>query len=134
MDEKDREILEILREDGRASYTEIAEQLDVSEGTVRNRVENMKEDGTIEKFTVETSNNDISAVVLTKLETSQDPEKVIEQLPEGLKVHEVTGEHDLVINLDREETEQINDAIDEIRKIEGVRETVTKSVLRETET
>lgn len=134
MDEKDEKILEILEENGRASYTEIAEEVGVSEGTVRNRVENMKEDGVIEKFTVEASKNDISAVVLTKLATSKDPEKVIEQFPEGLTVYEVTGEHDLVIILDREETEQLNDSIDEVRGIEGVKGTVTKSVLRETKT
>jgi len=38
MDSIDEEILEHLSQDGRASYTEIAEKLDVSEGTVRKGV------------------------------------------------------------------------------------------------
>lgn len=132
MDEKDRNILDILKEDGRASYTEIAEKIGVSEGTVRNRVESMKEDGAIEGFSVEVSENSISAVILAKLETSKDPEEVLKGFPKGLKVYEVTGEHDMVITLDGDRPEQLNDAIDEIRKVDGVVETVTKSVLKET--
>ena len=132
MDEKDKKILDILRENGRASYTEIADKIGVSEGTVRNRVESMKEDGTVKGFTVEVSEDGISAVVLAKLATSKNPDEVLNKFPEGLKVYEVTGEHDMVIILDREKPEQLNDAIDEIRSVEGVTETVTKSVLKET--
>jgi DNA-binding Lrp family transcriptional regulator len=92
----------------------------------------MKNDGTIEGFTVEVEDASISAVVMTKLATSEDPREVLSDFPEGLKVYEVTGEHDLVIILDREKPEQLNDAIDEIRSVEGVTETITKSVLKET--
>ncbi|WP_323174819.1 AsnC family transcriptional regulator, partial [Natrialba sp. PRR66] len=48
MDELDREILNILRRDARTPYTEIAEEVGTSEGTVRNRVERMTEDDVIE--------------------------------------------------------------------------------------
>jgi len=134
MDEKDSKILETLKEDGRASYTQIAEELDVSEGTIRNRVRNMQEEGVIEKFTVETDQENVSAVVLAKLSTSSMPGKIIKDFPTGLKIYEVTGEHDLVINIGREDMEEINNVVDEIRNIEGVSETLTKSVLKETET
>ena len=133
MDSKDKEILKFLKEDGRASYTEIAQQTDVSEGTVRNRVEKMKEDGVIERFTVETSQG-ISAVVLVEIDTSIEPEKVIEEMPKNTTIYEVTGEHDLVMILDREETEELNDAIDDIRSVGGVEQTITKSVLKQTRT
>ena len=134
MDKKDSKILEILKNDGRASYTEIAEKLDVSEGTVRNRVKNMREEGVIEKFTVETAQEDVSAIILAKLSTSSKPEKVIKDFPMNLTVYEVTGEHDLVINIGREDMQEINNVVDKIRNIEGVSETLTKSVLKETET
>lgn len=134
MDDKDRNILEILNEDGRASYTEIAEQLGVSEATVRNRVQKLRENGTIEKFTVETSDNQVSAILLAKISTGKNPEKVIDGLPGGLEVYEVTGEHDLVISIEGQDRESLNESIDDIRGIEGIKETVTKSVLKERKT
>ena len=44
MDELDRSILAFLQEDGRSRYTEIAKALDVTEGTVRNRVAKLQEE------------------------------------------------------------------------------------------
>lgn len=131
MDDKDRKILDILKDNGRASYTEIAEKVDVSEATVRNRVQKMREEDVIEKFTVETSVDEVSAVLLGKMETGINPEKVIDGLSSDLKIYEVTGEHDLVINIEREDKDSLNDAIDQIRRIDGITETVTKSVLKE---
>ncbi len=54
MDDLDREILSILRRDARTPYTEIADRVGTSEGTVRNRVERLVDDGVIERFTVAT--------------------------------------------------------------------------------
>lgn len=133
MDSKDQEILDILKDNGRASYTDVAEQVDVSEGTVRNRVEKMIENDIIEKFTVKTSNQGISAIVLVKLSMAAEPDEVIRQFSEGMTVYEITGEHDLVLMIDRESTEELNNVLDAVRKVEGVEETVTKSVLKKRE-
>ena len=43
MDETDYEILEILKGDGRCSYSDIAEQVHLSRVAVRERINNMKE-------------------------------------------------------------------------------------------
>ena len=53
MDEKDKKILEMLIEDSRRTYGSIAEQVDLSESTVRKRVDKLKEEGIIEKFTIQ---------------------------------------------------------------------------------
>jgi DNA-binding Lrp family transcriptional regulator len=53
MDEKDKKILELLIEDSRRTYGSIAEQVDLSESTVRKRVDKLKEEGIIEKFTIQ---------------------------------------------------------------------------------
>lgn len=130
MDSTDQEILDILNDDGRASYTDVAKTVGVSEGTVRNRVERMVENGVIENFTIETSSRGISAVVLVKLSMDADPKEIVQSFPEDMTVYEVTGEHDLVLMIDREGTEELNDELDNLRRVEGVEETVTKSVLK----
>ncbi|MDX1746772.1 MAG: AsnC family transcriptional regulator, partial [Halobacteriales archaeon] len=63
MDELDREILEVLRHDARTPYTEIADRVGTSEGTVRNRVEGLSESGVIERFTVATRTGNVKAMV-----------------------------------------------------------------------
>ncbi len=47
-----RQIVELLQEDGRAAYSSIAKKLDVSEATVRNRVARMRESNLIHFITV----------------------------------------------------------------------------------
>jgi DNA-binding Lrp family transcriptional regulator len=131
MDKKDEKILEFLREDGRASYTEIAEEVGVSEGTVRNRVEKMQENNVIERFTVETGSQGSKAVVMTRLETGRDIDQVLEDFPEGFHIMEVTGEYDLVLEIEGPSNQEINDLLDEIRSIEGVDSTETYMVLNE---
>ncbi len=128
MDQKDSKILEILKKDGRTSYTDIAEQIEVSEGTVRNRVERMKSDGKIERFTVDISEEGLSAIVMIKVSTDADLDKIISSLPDS-EYHEVTGDYDMILKFSRASFEQLNSDLDSIRAIDGVEETKTYSVL-----
>ncbi|MFB6115163.1 MAG: Lrp/AsnC family transcriptional regulator [Candidatus Nanohalobium sp.] len=129
MDQKDEKILEFLKKDGRASYTEIAEEIGVSEGTVRNRVQKMQDKGVIERFTVETSGLGSEAVVMVKLETGRDIENVLADFPQGVEIKEVAGEYDLILEIEKETNTEINSVLDEIRSIEGVDSTETFMVL-----
>jgi DNA-binding Lrp family transcriptional regulator len=129
MDKKNEKILELLKKDGRVSYTDIAKELNVSEGTVRNRVQKMKENGVIERFTVETSGLGSKAVVMVKLETGRDIESVLEEFPGGIDIKEVAGEYDLILEVERESNPEINSLLDEIRRIDGVESTETFMVL-----
>jgi Lrp/AsnC family transcriptional regulator, regulator for asnA, asnC and gidA len=47
LDVIDRELVAALKEDGRMSYTQLAERLGVAEGTARNRLNRLVESGTI---------------------------------------------------------------------------------------
>ena len=52
MTENDRKIINFLRHSGRASVTEISENLGISRATVRARMEKLSEDGEILGFSV----------------------------------------------------------------------------------
>ena len=52
LDATDYAILEILKEDGRCSYSDIAEQVHLSRVAVRERINTMKENGIILGFTI----------------------------------------------------------------------------------
>ncbi len=51
LDETDQRIIEILVENGRMSYVDIGKELNISRVAVRDRVNNLMENGIIEKFT-----------------------------------------------------------------------------------
>ncbi len=53
LDDKDKKILEMLIEDSRRPYREIANETGLSESTVRKRVIKLQKEGVIEKFTVQ---------------------------------------------------------------------------------
>lgn len=134
MDETDSKILERLKQDGRASFTGIASDLDVSEATVRNRVEKMKQNNVIKRFTVETGRSAAEAVVMVKTETDREIQKITSEFPDGITVKEVAGGFDLVLQLEADSMETLNQELDEIRKVEGVEETTTYTVLKTRET
>lgn len=52
LDEKDKKIIEMLLENSRRPYHEIADEVGLSESTVRKRVIKLQEGGIIEKFTI----------------------------------------------------------------------------------
>ena len=130
MDETDKKILDILEDDARKSFTDIADEAGVSEGTVRNRVEKMLEAGAIEKFTVRRGKTASKAVVMVKIETGRDIEDVLEDFPD-VEVMEVAGEYDLILEIERDSNHEINYVLDEIRSIDGVESTETYMVLHE---
>jgi DNA-binding Lrp family transcriptional regulator len=53
LDDTDREILRVLTADGRRSYSDIAEQVDLSPPAVSDRVDRLQELGVIRRFTVD---------------------------------------------------------------------------------
>jgi Lrp/AsnC family transcriptional regulator for asnA, asnC and gidA len=52
LDEVDREIIRLLQYDGRMPFTEIAERVGVSEGTIRRRVSRLTESGVMQVVAV----------------------------------------------------------------------------------
>ena len=52
MDEKDKQIIKILKDDARAGYGDIGSKVDLSEGAVRKRIKTLTDENIIKKFTV----------------------------------------------------------------------------------
>jgi Lrp/AsnC family leucine-responsive transcriptional regulator len=53
LDDTDREILDILLSDGRRSYSDIAEAVDLSPPAVSDRIDRLRELGVVRRFTVD---------------------------------------------------------------------------------
>ncbi|MDS0299457.1 Lrp/AsnC family transcriptional regulator [Halogeometricum sp. S1BR25-6] len=134
MDELDRRILDILRRDARTPYTEIAEQVETSEGTVRNRVERLMSDGVIERFTVSTRTGNIKAMIEVSVKVDVDTTKISELMAEWDEVDfvwQVSGEEDVVLVVDAADTRAVNELITQARELDEVKSTKTRLILDE---
>ena len=134
MDDLDRRILNVLRRDARTPYTEIAERVGTSEGTVRNRVDRMTDDGVIERFTVTTRTGNVKAMVEISVDMNVNTSAVSERLAEWEEVDfvwQVSGEEDIVLIVDCVDTRAVNELITRSRELSEVEGTKTRLILDE---
>ena len=134
MDELDRQILNVLRRDARTPYTEIADEVGTSEGTVRNRVERMTEEGVIERFTVSTRTGNVKAMIEVGVAVDVDTHEISKRMAEWEEVDfvwQVSGEQDVVLVVDAADTRGVNELITQAREQEEVVSTKTRLILDE---
>ncbi|WP_049969646.1 Lrp/AsnC family transcriptional regulator [Haladaptatus cibarius] len=134
MDALDRQILNLLRRDARTPYTEIAEAVGTSEGTVRNRVERMTENDVIERFTVTTHTGNVKAMIEIGVDVAVDTTQMSDRLAEWEQVDfvwQVSGEDDIVLIVDAADTQGVNQLITRARELEEVVSTKTRLILDE---
>ncbi len=134
MDDLDREIISHLRRDARTPFTEIADRVGTSEGTVRNRVERLTEEGIIERFTISTHTGNVQAMIEVSVEVDVDTAAVSERFAGWEEVDfvwQVSGEEDIVVVVDAKDTERVNELITQARTMDEVKGTKTRLILDE---
>lgn len=134
IDNLDKRIIDILRKDSRCPFVEIAEQLGVSEGTVRSRVHRMSDDGIIRGFTIKTSSKNVKALVEIRIDVNTDTEEIAKELAgyDGVtEVFEVTGDQDIIAIVDVESSTRLNEIIEKVRHYDNILSTRTRLILKE---
>jgi DNA-binding Lrp family transcriptional regulator len=134
MDDKDKQIIKILKDDGRAGYGDIGVQVGLSEGAVRKRIKTLTDEGVIRKFTVKVGVAE-GAEAITLLATNpayptQEVSKKIQAIPNVETIYEVTGEYDIIAVIGGMNVTEVNECIEKIRRVEGIMKTNTMIVLR----
>ena len=134
MDDKDKQILKILKADGRVGYGAIGEKVGLSEGAVRKRIKALADAGVIRKFTVKIGVTE-GAEAITLLATNpayptQEVSRSIREIPNVETVYEVTGEYDIVAVISGMNVVEVNECVEKIRRVEGIMKTNTMIVLR----
>ncbi len=134
MDEVDKQIIQILKDDGRAGYNDIGKQIGLSEGAVRKRVKTLTDLGVIRKFTIKVGVAE-GAEAITLLATNpscptQDVSNKIREISNVETLYEVTGEYDIVVVISGLNVVEVNECVEKIRRVEGIMKTNTMIVLR----
>ncbi len=134
MDHLDEKIIEILKKDSRRPFVDIANQLKVSEGTIRSRVRKLVDEEIIQSFTIKTSSKNVKAIIEIKIDVNVNTAEVASQIAnfDGVsEVFEVTGEEDIVAIIDVASSPQLNEIIEKVRKFDNVQSTRTRLILKE---
>jgi len=135
LDTLDIKVLIELQEDARKSLREIAEKLNVAEGTVYNRINKLKKMGIIEKFipVIDYSKLgfDITAIIGITAEGGHliEVEELLAKEPNVTAVYDVTGEFDVITVARFRSRSELNDFIKRIASLEHVKRTYTMLVL-----
>lgn len=136
LDDTDREIIELLQEDGRMPFLAIAEKLGLAEGTVRRRVSRLLDEkilrivGIAEPFKIGLYT---VAIVGLKVERGRidDIAESLADLPEVRSVALSTGNWDLVIQVAvKNNDELLTFLIKKLSDIPGILNTGTSLVLK----
>lgn len=129
LDEIDARILELLEEDSRRSFTEMAEKLKVSESAIRKRVSALQRIGVIKKFTIKVDHVKMGINTVAIVGIDVDSAKMLEiaqrlcDLKEVKCVATSSGDHMIMLEIWARNGKELNKLISErIGKIEGVKE------------
>lgn len=139
IDSVDKKILDIILNDARASLTDIAEEVDVSSSTVRNRMNKLKKIKVIRRFITEVDwrklGFDVQAMLFiqVKLGMSQVVWEKLQNIDEVLKVWETTGQATIIAVVKSKNMNEFYKLLsNKIEKIEGIEKIDVSFILKET--
>ncbi|MFN2148565.1 MAG: Lrp/AsnC family transcriptional regulator [Anaerolineales bacterium] len=136
MDDLDHAIVQQLQLDGRTAFTEIAQKLGVSEGTVRNRYTRLTEEGVLQVIGMINPHQmgiDAPALIGVTLESDHwdDAIKEIANFDEVSYLVLVSGEFDLIVEVMCQDRDHLADFLQRtLRQVPGVIRTQTFTILR----
>ena len=135
LDETDYKVLRALQTDARMSYRDIARSINVSEGTVYNRVKAMEAANVIRGSTIDISFSQLgyimTAIIGMRIQGGHLPEIEgrISEDPNVLAVYDVTGEYDAVVIVKVRTREELNAFVKRINALPHVERTYTMLAL-----
>src|ERR1700712_1992206 len=139
IDNTDLKILEILMQDAKKPFTEVAKKVFVSQGTVHVRMNKLEEAGVVEKTTLRINyakiGYDITAFIGIYLEKSGLYDQVLNKLkeiPEVTNIHYTTGNYSMFVKIHCRDTNHLKEVLhDKMQQVEGIDRTETMISLEE---
>lgn len=134
MDAMDEKLLDLLRANARESFVNLAKQLNTSEGTVRARLKRLQDDGVIRRFTVRTAGSNIKTIIEIEVETNVHTSDISSKIVKwkGVEqVWEMSGEFDILVVAEANNTAALNEIIEKIREFPQVKSTRSRLILKE---
>lgn len=127
MDETDTALLRLLSEDARTPVATLARKLGLARSTVQARIERLEDRGVIAGYALrlgEAARRDtIRATVLLTLEPRATAAVLsrLRAMPQVEAAHTASGRFDMILSLAAGSTAELDDMLDRIGELDGVR-------------
>ena len=137
LDEIDEEIIKILQENAKTSYREIKDKLNISIGTIHNRISKLEENKIIEGYTLKLNNEKLGYKLTFLIRVNIDGKHTQEILaeisskPEVCSVFHTTGEQSAALICRFKEAQDVHNFIRELNEKEFITKTNSNMVLKE---
>ncbi len=135
MDDTDRALISLLRQDARTNVAALAAKLKVSRGTVTNRLRKLEDEHVIVGYTVrlrpDAEPNQIRAWMGVVIEGNQTRAVLASLLgePGVAALHDTNGRWDLLAELRAESNAELSAILERVRLIKGIASTETSILL-----
>jgi len=135
MDDLDQRLIALLRKDARTTVATLAAKLQVSRGTITNRLRKLEDDGVIVGYAVQlrpdVQPNQIRAWMGVRVEGNQTRAVVASLLgePGVAALHDTNGRWDLLAELRAESNAELSAVLERVRLIKGIANTETSILL-----
>ncbi len=134
-DDLDRELIALLRKDGRAPVSKLAEIMGVARGTVQTRLDRLLASGALLGFTARVRDDyddtAVRAIMMIEVEgrTTSHVISRLRGLTELQVLHTTSGKWDLVAEILVENLNEFDRLLREVRLVEGIRNSETSILL-----
>ena len=135
IDDIDKKIIKVLEDDARTSLRKISELVDVSLGTVSNRVKRMEKNGVIKGYSVILNPDNIgwelNVVIGLRIQKGRLIE-IQERIAKDSRVngvYDVTGDFDSMVIARAKNRKDLDDLSKNVLSIDGVERSITHLVL-----
>jgi len=131
----DLKILKVLNKNARKPYKAIAEELGVSDATIRNRINRMLKEGVIKQFNVLVDYHKLGRIIKAFIGLRVQPPKlkeIVEHLienPDVQVLYRTTGEVDLFVEVIFKDMDELNGFLESELNLDGVTGTVVNVVI-----
>lgn len=135
LDEADRRLLALLREDARRPTAELARRLGVARTTVVERIKRLERNGIVAGYTVRLASRVQGRMLRVHVLLSVDPKKgeavvaALRDIPQVRGVWAISGAFDSLVFVEGDSTEEIDRVLDAIGNLPGVGKTQSSLVL-----
>ena len=130
IDSKDIAIIAELKKNSRLSVRDIAKTAKLRPSTVHNRIQQLKKEGIIEKFTIKLNNKAVSEnfIVFMAIKAGKDLPESIFHNSHIKEAFGITGDYDLLLKLKFKDIDEFNKFIIKFRKDNQLTTTQTSVV------
>ncbi len=137
LDKIDLKIIQSLIEDGRASFSQIARETNLTDVAIKKRVDRLQRKGIIQSITANLNlkvlgyENPIFVLMRTELSKNKDVIKKLQGIDYVIELYQVLGEYNLLAKIVVPDLEKAEKFIEQLGLLDGVIDAKTQVILSE---